>query len=102
MNKLVVWTYDWVPEEPRGFVRDLRLTWACEEAGRQYCVRTVPLRDRGDDHFARQTYGQGPFLTDADWGVDLGGGVVCCVFDPASSADDASCDDGSGGSAASQ
>ena len=30
---LTVWTYDWVPVGPRGFVRDLRLRWALEEAG---------------------------------------------------------------------
>ncbi len=28
MSELIVWTYDWVPEGPRGFVRDLRLRWA--------------------------------------------------------------------------
>jgi hypothetical protein len=32
-EKLIIWTYDWVPEGPRGFVRDLRLRWATEEAG---------------------------------------------------------------------
>jgi glutathione S-transferase len=32
-EKLFIWTYDWVPEGPRGFVRDLRLRWAAEEAG---------------------------------------------------------------------
>ena len=31
-GKLTIWTYDWVPEGPRGFVRDLRLRWAAEEA----------------------------------------------------------------------
>ena len=41
MNELIIWTYDWVPKGPRGFVRDLRLRWACEEAGRPYTVRTV-------------------------------------------------------------
>jgi hypothetical protein len=43
MSKLTLWTYDWVPEGPRGFVRDLRLRWACEEAGLAYVVRTVPF-----------------------------------------------------------
>lgn len=61
-----MWTYDWVPEGPRGFVRDLRLTWACEEAELKYTVRTVPFDDRGDDHFARQPFGQVPFLTDGN------------------------------------
>ena len=32
-DPVTIWTLDWVPETPRGFVRDLRLRWACEEAG---------------------------------------------------------------------
>src|SRR5262245_55853323 len=64
MSELIVWTYDWVPEAPRGFVRDMRLRWACEEAGLGYAVRTVPFDDR--EHFARQPFGQVPFLSDGD------------------------------------
>tara|TARA_R110001599_G_scaffold33680_1_gene108589 strand:+ start:2038 stop:2679 length:642 start_codon:yes stop_codon:yes gene_type:complete len=64
MGDLIVWTYDWVPEGPRGFVRDIRLRWACEEAGLDYTVQTVPFGDRGPDHFAHQPFGQVPFLTD--------------------------------------
>jgi len=64
MSEPIVWTYDWVPEGPRGFVRDIRLRWACEEAGIGYSVRTVPFNDRGPDHFARQPFGQVPFLSD--------------------------------------
>ncbi|WPZ15230.1 glutathione S-transferase family protein [Nitratireductor rhodophyticola] len=66
MSDLIVWTYDWVPEGPRGFVRDLRLRWACEEAGLAYAVRTVPFKDRGPEHFAHQPFGQVPFLSDGD------------------------------------
>lgn len=65
-NDLTVWTYDWVPEGPRGYVRDIRLRWACEEAGLDYAVRSVPFDDRGPDHFARQPFGQVPFLEDGD------------------------------------
>lgn len=53
-----------MPEGPRGFVRDLRLRWACEEAELAYCVRTVPFDNRGTEHFARQPFGQVPFLSD--------------------------------------
>ncbi len=66
MSELIIWTYDWVPEGPRGFVRDLRLRWACEEAGLAYTVRTVPFENRGVEHFARQPFGQVPFLTDGE------------------------------------
>ena len=67
MGGLTVWTYDWVPEgaPPRGFVRDLRLRWACEEAGLAYEVRTVPFEGRATNHLARQPFGQVPFLDDA-------------------------------------
>ena len=64
MSELTIWTYDWVPEGPRGFVRDLRLRWACEEAGLPYTVRTVAFDDRETNHLSRQPFGQIPFLTD--------------------------------------
>jgi glutathione S-transferase len=66
MSELSIWTYDWVPEGPRGFVRDLRLRWACEEAGLRYVVRTIPFEGRETNHLAQQPFGQVPFLKDAD------------------------------------
>jgi glutathione S-transferase len=64
MSKLTIWTLDWVPEGPRGFVRDLRLRWACEEAGLDYAVRTIPFDDRATNHLDRQPFGQVPYLDD--------------------------------------
>ena len=64
MGELIIWTYDWVPEGPRGFVRDLRLRWACEEAGLAYDVRTIPFEGRETNHLDRQPFGQVPFLDD--------------------------------------
>ena len=64
MSDLTIWTLDWVPEMPRGFVRDLRLRWACEEAGLAYQVRTIPFDDRATNHLDRQPFGQVPFLDD--------------------------------------
>lgn len=66
MSGLVIWTYDWVPPGPRGFVRDLRLRWACEEAGLAYAVRAVPFEGRGAEHLAHQPFGQIPYLSDGD------------------------------------
>jgi glutathione S-transferase len=66
MTELIIWTYDWVPEPPRGFVRDLRLRWACEEAGIAYSVRTVAFDGRETNHLAQQPFGQVPFLSDGD------------------------------------
>ncbi len=70
VSTLTIWTLDWVPpgpNSPSGFVRDLRLRWACEEAGLPYQVKTVPLTDQpGPDHLARQPFGQVPFLDDGE------------------------------------
>src|SRR5262245_54302887 len=66
MSELIIWTLDWVPDGPRGFVRDLRLRWACEEAGLAYAVRTIPFDDRATNHLARQPFGQVPFLNDGE------------------------------------
>jgi len=65
-DKLTIWTYDWVPAGPRGFVRDLRLRWAAEEAGLAYDVRTIAFDDRQTNHLDRQPYGQVPFLDDGE------------------------------------
>lgn len=64
MGELTIWTLDWVPEGPRGFVRDLRLRWACEEAGLPYSVVTIPFKGRQSNHLAQQPFGQVPFITD--------------------------------------
>lgn len=64
LNELTIWTLDWVPEGPRGFVRDLRLRWACEEAGLAYAIGTVPFDGRATNHLERQPFGQVPFLND--------------------------------------
>jgi glutathione S-transferase len=64
MSGLTIWTLDWVPEGPRGFVRDLRLRWACEEAGLPYTVKTVAFDHRATNHLAHQPFGQVPYLRD--------------------------------------
>ena len=77
MSELVIWTYDWAPEPPRGFVRDLRLRWACEEAGLGYTVRTIPFDGRETNHLARQPFGQVPFLNDGELEIfESGAGLL--------------------------
>src|SRR5258708_19321373 len=73
MSELTIWTLDWVPQGPRGFVRDLRLRWACEEAGLIYAVRTIPFDGRETNHLAHQPFGQGPFLKDEDLEISESG-----------------------------
>ena len=74
---LTIYTLDWVPEGPRGFVRDLRLRWAAEEAGLPYDVRTVPFEDRETNHLDRQPFGQVPFLADGEVAIfESGAGLL--------------------------
>ena len=76
MGDLVLTTYDWVPELPRGYVRDLRVRWALEEAGLSYRIETTPFRDRGAAHLAHQPFGQVPWLTDGDLCIFESGAVL--------------------------
>jgi glutathione S-transferase len=76
MSELILTTYDWVPELPRGLVRDLRVRWALEEAGLAYRVESTPFRDRGPDHFAAQPFGQVPWLTDGDLTIFESGAIL--------------------------
>ncbi len=76
MGDLVLTTFDWVPELPRGFVRDIRVRWALEEAGLPYRVESVPFRERNADHFAHQPFGQVPWLTDGDLSIFESGAIL--------------------------
>jgi glutathione S-transferase len=76
MADLILTTFDWVPEMPRGFVRDLRVRWALEEAGLPYRVESVPSRDRSAEHFAHQPFGQVPWLTDGDISIFESGAIL--------------------------
>jgi glutathione S-transferase len=69
MDSLTLTTFDWVPEIPRGYVRDIRVRWALEEAGLRYRVKSVPFRARDAEHFLHQPLGQVPWLIDGD--IDL-------------------------------
>jgi glutathione S-transferase len=61
---------------PRGFVRDLRVRWALEEAGLPYRVESTPFQDRPPEHFARQPFGQVPWLTDGDQSIFESGAIL--------------------------
>lgn len=73
---LVLTTYDWVPEFPRGFVRDIRVRWLLEELGRPYRVETVPLREKSPDHIAQQPFAQVPFIRDGDLTLFESGAIL--------------------------
>ena len=76
MTDLILTTFDWVPETPRGYVRDIRVRWALEEAGLPYSVKSVPFRARGAEHFSNQPFGQVPWLTDGDISIFESGAIL--------------------------
>jgi glutathione S-transferase len=76
LAELILTTFDWVPELPRGHVRDIRVRWALEEAGLPYRVNSVPFRNRGAGHFAHQPFGQVPWLTDGDISIFESGAIL--------------------------
>ena len=76
MGDLILTTFDWVPETPRGYVRDIRVRWALEEAGLPYRVKSVPFGARNAEHFAHQPFGQVPWLTDGDISIFESGAIL--------------------------
>ena len=76
MGELVLTTFDWVPEPPRGYVRDLRIRWALEEATLPYRVASTPFRERGDAHLVHQPFAQVPWLTDGDLSIFESGAIL--------------------------
>lgn len=76
MADLVLTTFDWVPELPRGYVRDIRVRWALEEASLPYRVETVPFGDRSAEHISHQPFGQVPWLVDGDISVFESGAIL--------------------------
>ena len=76
MTNITLTTYDWVPELPRGYVRDLRIRWALEEAGLPYRVASTSFRQREADHLAHQPFAQVPWLTDGDLSIFESGAIL--------------------------
>ncbi|MDA9498735.1 glutathione S-transferase family protein [Bradyrhizobium sp. CCBAU 11357] len=76
MTDLTLTTFNWVPEPPRGLVRDLRVRWALEEAALPYRVASTPFDDRGPAHLAHQPFGQVPWLTDGDISIFETGAIL--------------------------
>lgn len=76
MTDITLTTFDWVPDMPRGYVRDLRVRWALEEAGLPYKVNSVPFREKDEEHFSSQPFGQVPWLTDGEIKIFESGAIL--------------------------
>jgi len=58
---ITVVAYRWVPPPVRGFVRDLRVRWALEEAGLPYNVKLIGAEEKsGTEYLQWQPFGQVP------------------------------------------
>ncbi len=79
MSDIIITTYDWVPEFPRGYVRDIRARWALEEAGLKYSIKAVPFQDRNAEHFAHQPFGQVPWLEDGEISLFESGAMLLYI-----------------------
>lgn len=55
--------FRWVPEGPRGLVKDLRIRWTLEEAGLDYRVRLIGM-ERPPGYLNDQPFNQVPCLRD--------------------------------------
>lgn len=64
--EIEITAFDWVPDFARGFVRDVRPRWACEELGLPYRTRLISARQRPEWFYAEQPWGQVPVVRDSD------------------------------------
>lgn len=69
--------FRWVPDFAQGFVRDLRVRWALEEAGIPYEAELIGLDDRASpDYRDWQPFGQVPAFRDGEVKMFESGAIV--------------------------
>ena len=74
---ITVSAYSWVPPFARGLVRDLRVRWALEEAGRPYEVQLVDLVEKNEAAYrALQPFGQVPAYSEGELTLFESGAIV--------------------------
>ncbi|WP_298670490.1 glutathione S-transferase family protein [uncultured Sphingomonas sp.] len=75
-------TFGWVPEFARGFVRDIRPRWACEEVGQPY--EAVLIADaKTPEHRRLQPFGQVPVYRDGALEMFESGAMVLHICEKA-------------------
>lgn len=73
---IVLTAYGWVPEVVHGYVRDVRVRWACEEAGIAYAEELVDVRAKPEGFEQRQPWRQVPALRDGSVEVFESGAIL--------------------------
>jgi glutathione S-transferase len=77
-----VYAFRWVPPFAQGFVRDLRLRWALEEAGLPYEQRLIGFEDLGSPAYrGLQPFGQIPAYRDDEVEMFESGAVVLHIME---------------------
>ena len=67
--------FNWVPEGPRGLVKDLRVRWALEEAGLDYRFRGIGF-ERPEGYRCEQPFEQVPCFSDGTVRIFESGAIV--------------------------
>jgi glutathione S-transferase len=74
---ITISAFESVPDFARGYVRDLRVRWALEEAGLPYRARLLGQGDQDkDDYRALQPFGQVPIFQEDDLSLFESGAIV--------------------------
>ena len=74
---ITITAFGWVPEFARGLVRDLRVRWACEEAGLAYRTRVLaPGESATPAYRALQPFGQVPVFEEDGLTLFESGAIV--------------------------
>lgn len=68
--------FAWVPDFARGFVRDLRVRWALEEAGLPYGTQKLSPGDNAGAYRDQQPFGQVPAYRDGEVEMFESGAIV--------------------------
>ncbi|QYE37085.1 glutathione S-transferase family protein (plasmid) [Polymorphobacter sp. PAMC 29334] len=71
----VITTFAWVPPFARGFVRDIRARWACEEVGQPYDIALIHDA-KTPEHRCLQPFGQVPTYRDEEVEIFESGAIV--------------------------
>ena len=74
---ITISAYNWVPGFARGFVRDLRIRWALEEAGLPYNVKLLDINEKFTPTYrAWQPFSQVPAYKDDDLELFESGAIL--------------------------
>jgi glutathione S-transferase len=77
---ITVSAFQWVPTFAQGQVRDLRVRWALEEAGRPYATRLLqPGENDGPAYRAQQPFGQVPIVEEDGETLFESGAIVLAI-----------------------